>query len=432
MSSAKKVLKNLDPKLAAETYLPSVKAPQEIKVDEVKLRRVARPIRNVRHIPIKAQVFHSKDGPLEFSYERKIKTPIPKNKLVVQVTHCALNPIDAKIRNGYVTATSGEIGIGREYSGIVTHVGSDIAYAWHEGDEVFGIYYHPHLAIGAMQSALLIDPKSDCIAIKPKNISFAEAAGSMWCFGSAFNILDRLYKSKYLKPESNVLINGGTSSVGMFAIQLLKRYYKVQQKLVVITSSNGPEILSEKFPDLADEMIFVNYLTCRGKSSKPLRKMIKEQKVDTFHETNDVSEGDATPYTQGKFDIVLDFVGGYDIVAHSSSLIHSGGAYVTTVGDYVANYKDDIYNSWDNPSANARKIFGAVMWSYDYSHFYFNPTPGSASKNEWIEKCSEMLADETVKCVVYKTLDWKKTAEAFKILQTQRAQGKIVLEVEEF
>ncbi|CAB4252845.1 similar to Saccharomyces cerevisiae YER101C AST2 Protein that may have a role in targeting of plasma membrane [H+]ATPase (Pma1p) to the plasma membrane [Maudiozyma barnettii] len=428
---SKKVIKNIDPKLETETYLPSAPAPSEIKSDEIKLRRVARPIRNVRHIPIKSQVFHSKEGPLEFSYENKIKTPISKNKLVVQVSHVGLNPVDVKIRNGYVNPTSGEIGLGREYCGVVTNVGSDIAYAWHEGDEVFGIYYHPHLGTGALQSSLLIDPKSEAIAIKPKNVSCEEAAGTMFCLGSAFNILDRLQKNKYLTEDSNVLINGGTSSVGLFAIQLLKNYYKVKPKLVIVTSSNGPDILKKEFPHLADDMIFINYLTCRGKSSKPLRKMLKEERIESYNGDRENSDV-VIPYTQGKFDIVLDFVGGYDILSHSSSLIHGKGAYVTTVGDYVADYKEDIFNSWDNPSANARKIFGSIIWSYDYSHFYFDPSPSTASKNEWIEKCCEFLANETVKCVIYKSFSWKKTSEALKVLQTQRAQGKIIIEVEKF
>ncbi|KAG0662360.1 ATPase-stabilizing protein [Maudiozyma exigua] len=427
---SKKIMKNLDPKLETETYLPSAQAPVEIKTDEFKMRRVARPIRNVRHIPVKSQVFHSKEGPLEFSYETKIKTPISRKKLVVQVTHVGLNPVDVKIRNGYVNPTSGEIGLGREYCGVVTNVGSDIAYAWHEGDEVFGIYYHPHMGSGALQSSLLIDPKTDAIAIKPKNVTSEEAAGTMYCLGSAFNILDRLQKYKYLTEDSNILINGGTSSVGMFAIQLLKNYYKVQPKLVIVTSSNGPDVLKSQFPNIADEMIFINYLNCRGKSSKPLRKMLKEEVVDSY--SGEDSNTAPKPYTQGKFDIVLDFVGGYDILSHSSSLIHSRGAYVTTVGDYVANYKEDIYNSWDNPSANARKIFGSIMWSYDYSHFYFDPSPSTASKNEWIEKCSELLSDGTVKCVIYKTFDWKQTAEALKVLKTQSAQGKIIIKVEKF
>lgn len=426
---SKKIINNMTPELQIQTFEHESQAPKEIPVDDVKLRRVARPLRHVKHIPVKAQVFHSKNGPIEFSYENKIKMPIKKNKIVVQVSEVGLNPIDLKIKNGYTSAIYGEIGLGREYCGVITEVGSDIAYSWHVGDEVCGIYYHPHLGKGALQSSILIDPNVDPIILKPKNITNEEAAGSLYCLGTALNILDKLDKNKQLSTTSNVCINGGTSSVGMFAIQLLKRHYKVNKKIVVITSSNGPDVLKNQFPDLADELIFVNYLTCRGKASKPLRKMIDEKNIVDYTNPNDEIK---VEYTQGKFDVVLDFVGGYDILSHSSSLIHSKGAYVTTVGDYVGDYETDVFNQWENPSANARKMFGSMIWSYSYTHFYFEPSVKSASKNNWIEKCKELLENGEVKCVVDKVFVWKQTTEAFKYMKTQRAQGKVVIKVEKF
>ena len=175
-----------------------------------------------------------------------------------------LNPVDMKIRNGYTSSIYGEIGLGREYSGVITEVGENLNYAWHVGDEVYGIYYHPHLAVGCLQSSILVDPKVDPILLRPESVSAEEAAGSLFCLATGYNILNKLSKNKYLKQDSNVLINGGTSSVGMFVIQLLKRHYKLQKKLVIVTSANGPQVLQEKFPDLADEMIFIDYLTCRG------------------------------------------------------------------------------------------------------------------------------------------------------------------------
>ncbi|CAL9737672.1 protein Ast1p [Monosporozyma servazzii] len=426
-----KIIKKLTPSLQIMTETPNIEAPKEIEIDEVRLKRVARPLRHVKHIPCKTQVFTTKDTPFDFSYEKKIKTPIAKNKLVVQVSDVGLNPIDSKIKNGYTNTLYGEIGIGREYCGVITHVGSDIGSAWHEGDKVMGIYYHPHVGNGSLQSSILIDPKNDPIALKPETISDEEAGGSLFCLGAAYNILNKLYKDKYLKVDSNVLINGGTSSLSLFAIQLLKRVYKINKKLVIVTSSNGPDVLKEKFPDLKDDMIFINYLTCRGKSSKPLRKMLKEQKIADYSDNNasTIENEPIIQYTQGKFDIVLDFVGGYDIIAHGSSLIHSKGIYVTTVGDYVANYKEDIFNSWDNPSANARKMFN---WSFRYVHYYFDPNQNRSSKDDWLETCVKYLQEGTVKCIVDKTFDWKETQQAFKYLVTQRAQGKIILKVEQF
>ncbi|CAI4245414.1 AIS_HP2_G0001260.mRNA.1.CDS.1 [Saccharomyces cerevisiae] len=428
---AKDILKNQDPKLQAMIVEHSAPAPKEIPMDAPVLKRVARPLRHVKFIPIKSLIFHTKTGPMDFSYEKKIKTPIPKNKIVVRVSNVGLNPVDMKIRNGYTSSIYGEIGLGREYSGVITEVGENLNYAWHVGDEVYGIYYHPHLAVGCLQSSILVDPKVDPILLRPESVSAEEAAGSLFCLATGYIILNKLSKNKYLKQDSNVLINGGTSSVGMFVIQLLKRHYKLQKKLVIVTSANGPQVLQEKFPDLADEMIFIDYLTCRGKSSKPLRKMLEEKKISQYDPVEDKET--ILNYNEGKFDVVLDFVGGYDILSHSSSLIHGGGAYVTTVGDYVANYKEDIFDSWDNPSANARKMFGSIIWSYNYTHYYFDPNAKTASaNNDWIEQCGDFLKNGTVKCVVDKVYDWKDHKEAFSYMATQRAQGKLIMNVEKF
>ncbi|EJS43994.1 ast2p [Saccharomyces arboricola H-6] len=427
-----KILENKDPKLEAMTVDHEAPAPKEIVVDEPRLTRVARPLRHIRHIPVKSLVFHSKHGPITFSYENKIKLPINKNKLVVQVNYAGLNPIDMKIKNGYTKPIYGEVGVGREYSGVVTHVGDNLTDRWNVGDEVYGIYYHPRLAIGSLQSSLLIDPRVDPILMRPQNtLSPEKATGSLFCLGTAFNLLARLTEKGQLNSESNVLINGGTSSVGMFTIQLLKRHYRVSKKLVIVTSGNGSTVLSEHFPDLKDEMIFINYLSCRGKSSRPLRNMLESGQVVDYDDFSSLKETEK--YTQGKFNVVLDFIGGYDILSHSSSLIHSEGVYVTTVGDYVGDYKKDVFDSWDNPSANARKMFGSLLWSYDYVHFYFDPNFKIVSKkNEWIHECGRLLNEGTVECIVDKVYSWKNLKDAFSYMATQRAQGKLIIKVDGF
>ncbi|CCD22322.1 Ast2p NDAI_0A01640 [Naumovozyma dairenensis CBS 421] len=425
-----KILKNQDPVLENILTEHEVPAPKEIPVDEVKLQRVARPLRHVKHIPVKALTFHSKTGPMEFSYEKKIKIPIPKDKLVVQVNYVGLNPIDMKIRNGYTSAIYGEVGIGREYSGTVTEVGSKIQHAYHVGDEVFGIYYHPHLAVGSLQSAILVDPSVDPILLRPVNLKPEAAAGSLYCLGAAFNLLDKIEKAGYLKTDSNVLINGGTTSVGMFVLQLLKHYYNLQKKIVIVTSGTGPNVLKDHFTDIGDDFIFIDYLGCRGKASRPIRKMFEKGEITNY---DPVTNAEFTvKYDQGKFNVVLDFIGGYDILGHSSDLIHSGGVYLTTVGDYVGNYSEDVFNSWDNPSANARKMFGTMLWKYNYIHFYFDTNAKNAKKNDWLQKCGELLANDEVKCVVDKVYDWKDHKEAFSYMATQRAQGKLILKVEKF
>ncbi|GAV52148.1 hypothetical protein ZYGR_0AG01390 [Zygosaccharomyces rouxii] len=437
MSASKamaQALAQTDPKLEERDNGTKIEepeaAPKEIKTNEVKLKRVARPIRHVRHVPLKSLIFYSKRGPVEFSYDGKIKLPIPKNKLVVEVSYAGLNPVDMKIKNGYQTGIYGAAGLGREFSGVITHVGENVQSEWNEGDEVYGILFHPHQAVGTLQTSILVDPRTDPIMLKPLSLSMKEASGALYTLGTAYNILDKLQRKGSLKQDSNICIIGGTTSVGMAAIQLLKKYYNLYPLITVVTRGNGCSVLRKKFPTIAKELVFINYLTCRGKISGPLKQMIEAGKTTNYDEES--NEEYTVEYNQGKYDIILDFVGGYDVLAHSNSLIHSGGNYVTTVGDYVANYKEDVYNSADNPSANMRKAFGSMFWLYNYTHFQFDPSASTSKKNNWMGKCNELLESKTIKVVVDKTYDWKKYEEALSYMLTQRAQGKIILKVEKF
>lgn len=427
-------LAQTDPKLEENENDKEVKkaepVPREIKTDEVRLKRVARPIRHVKHIPLKSLIFYSKRGPMEFSYDGKIKLPVPKNKLVVEVHYAGLNPVDLRIRNSYQSGIYGSAGLGREFSGVVTHVGENLQSEWSEGDEVYGIYFHPRQAVGTLQSSILVDPRNDPILLKPLSLSMKEASGALYTLGTAYNILDKLQRNGALQTNSNICIIGGTSSVGMAAIQLLRKYYNLYPLLTVVTRGNGRSVLKKKFPSIADKLVFINYLTCRGKIAGPLKQMIEQRQITNYDD--ETNEENTIQYDQGKYDIILDFVGGYDALAHSNSLIRTGGHYVTTVGDYVADYKQDVFNAADNPSANMRKAFGSMLWLYNYTHFQFDPSVSAAKKNNWINKCNELLETKTIKVVIDKTYDWKKYSEAFSYMATQRAQGKIILKVEKF
>ena len=397
--------------------------------DDSKFRSVQAPDKHVKYITTKACVFRSKTGPFEFSYEDKmLNGRTAKNHLIVQVTYVGLNPVDKFIKNGYATPTHGEIGMGREYSGIITHVGENLDNNWKLGDEVYGIYYHPHLTIGCLRSSILVDPKIDPILLRPLHISEPVAAGSLFCLGAAFNLLDKIHSKKKISPQSNILIIGGTTSVGMAALQLLKNYYNVESQMTIITTPSGAVKLQELFQFLAGQLIFVDYESSKGKLNEPLEEIIKNEKYAIMR-GNSVVE---YPYTQGKYDIVLDFVGGSSVMRASKTLIRKGGVYLTTVGATPANYKKDVFDNYDNASANARKMFGSLLWSYSYIHYYFDPNAKTASSNDWIKKCGELIRQEIVKTIVDKEYSWNDTKDALAYLTSQKAQGKVILKVEKF
>ncbi|CAR22077.1 Ast1p [Lachancea thermotolerans CBS 6340] len=427
---AERILSNPDNNnLKAQTLDHDIPAPREIPQEEVVLKRVARPLRHVKYIPVKSLAFFSKNNPPRFSYETRIKTPVPKDKLVVQVRNAALNPVDLKIMNSYTHNMNREVGLGREYSGVITEVGGDLHSEWKEGDEVYGVFFHPNLGYGTVQSSILVSPAQDVILRKPSNISFQAASGTLFCLGTAFNILDSLESKGQLNESTNVLINGGTTSVAMFAIQLLKYHYRIPKKLVVLCSEYGATLLKSHFPDLCDELIFVNYVMNARRIYKPLEDMINNRETISYEAES--GQPISSPYDQGKFNLILDFVGGYQLVSHSSSLLKKNGAYVTTVGDYRANYAKDVFNSWDNPSANVRKVFGRILWTFDYTHFYFDPNAKYA-KNDWPAKCAELVESEVVKCVVDKVYDWKDFTQALDYLKQGHCHGKVILDIEKF
>ncbi len=427
---ADKILAKHDPQLEfVAKYNHDSPNPRELPTP-IEMRRVARPLRHIKHIPVKSLIFFSNNHPPQFSYETKIKTPIPPDELTVQVEYVGLNPVDLKIFNSYQSHMNYEIGIGREYYGKVSEVGSNLKDVWHVGDEVCGTYWHPNLAKGTCESTILINPKVDVIIPKPVNITEQQASCVFYCLGAAFNILDQLDQEGKLNQESNILINGACTMTGLFALQLLKFHYRILKKVVLVCSTPGMAFIKSNLPELVDELLFIDYIGANGKINKPLEDLVTNNELVEY--SSDTGDMVTQPFGQGKFNLVLDFIGGYSIIEHSNAIMTKGATYVTTVGDYKSNYKKDTFSSWGNPSASMRKVFGKLFWSFDYRMFYFDPNQKLAT-NDWPKKCHELVESETIKFIpVDKVYDWKDVEKAFRHLRTGRVHGKVVLKVEKF
>lgn len=426
---ADKLIEKHDSKLEyVVNYKHDTPNPRELQTP-LEMKRVARPLRNIKHIPVKSLVFFSNHNPPQFSYETKISTPIASNKLAVQVQYVGLNPVDLKIYNGYRNNMNYEIGIGREYCGVLTEVGSKLTGQWEVGMEVCGTFWHPHLAKGTCESTILVDPAIDVIVSKPANLSAEQGAGTLYCLGAAFNILDKLDEKGKLNQESNILINGGTTMVGIFALQLIKFYYRIINKVTIVCSTKGMNLIKSALPELVDELLFIDYNATNGKIYKPLGDLVASNELVEY---TDEGTFISHPFGQGSFNLVLDFVGGYDIIGHSSSILSSHSTYITTVGDSRSNYKKDVYNSWGSPSSNMRKLFGKMLWSINYQKFEFDPSRKYAI-NDWPAKCHELVESNVIKYIpIDKVYDWKEHEKAFKYLRTGHCHGKVVLKVEKF
>ncbi|WP_298908202.1 NADP-dependent oxidoreductase [uncultured Nostoc sp.] len=214
----------------------------------------------------------------------EIAQPEPQpNEVLIRVQAAAVNPLDWKIRAGYMKEFFPmplPFTPGMDVAGIVEAIGADVK-AFQVGQEVYG-----ELGMGAY--AQFATAPQDAIALKPKTLDFVEAASvpmvSMTAYQGLFDHAD-------LKPGQTILIHAASGGVGMFAVQFAK--WKGAHVIGTASAANVEFVQSLG----ADQVIDYN----------------------------------ATPFEQvvENVDVVLDTLGG-DTQARSYSVVKPGGILVST------------------------------------------------------------------------------------------------------
>ncbi|GKV37312.1 hypothetical protein SLEP1_g45354 [Rubroshorea leprosula] len=179
---------------------------------------------------------------------------------------------------------------GYDVAGVVVKVGSKVKNI-KEGDEVYGFNSekpldHPK-QYGTLAEYTAVEEK--LLAPKPKNLSFAEAAGLPMAIETAYEGLERTGFS----PGKSILVLGGAGGIGSLLIQLTKHVYGASR--VAATSSTGKLDL--------------------------LKKLGADLVIDYTKESfEDLPE---------KFDVVYDAVGQSD---RAVKAVKEGGRVVTIIG----------------------------------------------------------------------------------------------------
>ena len=164
------------------------------------------------------KIIYSKFGGAEVLELANVSVPsVEEKNVLIKVKAVSVNPLDWKIRNGEMKLMSGSKfprGIGIDFSGIVEATGTAVT-KYKAGDEVFGIL---DVFKGEALAEYIIASEKE-IAIKPSNIPFDQAAAMAVVGSAALQIFDTLVK---LKKGTEVLINGASGGIGMFATQIAK------------------------------------------------------------------------------------------------------------------------------------------------------------------------------------------------------------------
>lgn len=150
--------------------------------------------------------------------------PIPSIKdheVLVQVKVISINPVDIKTRSGKaLSARFKDIEakiLGWDIAGIITEAGKNVT-SFKAGDEVFGMINFP--GIGNAYAKYVAAPAAH-LSIKPKNISFEEAAAATLAALTAWEVVVDALK---IKKGDRFLVHAAAGGVGHFAVQIAKHF----------------------------------------------------------------------------------------------------------------------------------------------------------------------------------------------------------------
>ncbi|PAM96378.1 NADPH quinone reductase [Flavobacterium sp. IR1] len=164
-----------------------------------------------------------------------------KNDVLIKVKAAGINPIDMKIRMGFmkqIRPVEMPFIPGGEASGIIAAVGADVT-KFKLGDKV--------IALTKKHSyAQYLTANENLVLLKPKDLSFEEAASIGVNIGTAQSVL---FTEGKLEKGQKVLIQGGGGAVGGAMIQMAK----AAGAYVIATASGEGVALAKKLG--ADEVI---------------------------------------------------------------------------------------------------------------------------------------------------------------------------------
>jgi alcohol dehydrogenase len=165
---------------------------------------------------------------------------LSSGKILVNIKASGVNPVDWKIREGYmqqIMPLQVPSTLGIDFSGVVKQVEEDAHSDFKQGDEVYG--QASIFSGGSGAFAELALASIDSIAHKPKTLNYLEAAALPLVGVSAWQAL---VEHIGLSKDKKVLVQGGAGGIGSIAIQLAKHLGAI---VATTVSTNDKQFVQE-------------------------------------------------------------------------------------------------------------------------------------------------------------------------------------------
>jgi len=316
-------------------------------------------------------------GPPEVLALAETAVPAPKaGEVLIEVAYAGVNRPDCIQRAGhYPPPPDASPIIGLEVAGKVVAVGDGVA-PWKAGDNVCA------LTPGGGYAEYCTTPASCCLPW-PRGLSALEAASLPENY---FTVWNNVFDRVHLRTGESILIHGGTSGIGLTAIQLAKAF-----GATTFTTVGS-----------ADKAAF-----CRD---------IGADHVINYREQDFVAEI-ATLTSKRGVNVVLDMVGGDYIEKNLKCLALEGrmaiiaflqGSKVTADWRHVMMKRLTVTGSTLRASPQARKAEIAASLR---------------------EKVWPLFDSGKLKPVVFRVFPFAEAAEAHRLMESSAHIGKIMLEV---
>ncbi|MBH0321666.1 NADP-dependent oxidoreductase [Bacillus cereus] len=314
----------------------------------------------------------------------EVPTPeINEYEVLAEIHAASINPIDFKIRDGKVKMLlkyEMPLILGNDFSGVITKVGSKVT-RFKVGDE---IYARPRKnKIGTFAEYIAIH--EDDIALKPKNLSFEEAASIPLVGLTSYQALHDIMQ---LQKGQKILIHAGSGGVGTFAIQLAK----IMGATVTTTASEAGANLVTSLG--ADEII--NYKT------EKFEDILKN------------------------YDAVFDTIGGATL-EKSFNIIKSEGNIVSVSGMPNARFGKEFGSGFFKTllfSLASKKLTTLEKkHNAQYSFLFMKPS------GDQLRTIANYIEAGKIKPVIDRVFPFEDAQKAMEYSESGRAKGKIIVKI---